>query len=410
MATASRPRLLSLDAFAKTVDDARIRTTSGGIITLLCVLITLVLIRNEYIDYTTVITRPELVVDRDINKQLVINLDISFINLPCDMASIDLLDETGDMQLNIINAGFQKLRLIKDKGNIVREISDDTPALNLDRPLSEVVKGLPEGGDPKTCGSCYGALPQEKHQYCCNDCYSVKRAYAERRWSFFDGENIEQCEKEGYVKRLRQRINDNEGCRIKGSAKINRVSGTMDFAPGASFTSDGRHVHDVSLYGKYQDKFNFDHIINHLSFGSNDAREEILNSVHPLDGYQFMLHKKHHVASYYLKVVATRFESLDQSKRLDTNQFSVITHDRPLTGGKDEDHEHTLHARGGIPGVEFHFDISPLKIINKEQYAKTWSGFVLGVISSIAGVLMVGTLIDRSVYATQQAIRGKKDI
>ncbi|RLV95283.1 ER-derived vesicles protein ERV46 [Spathaspora sp. JA1] len=410
MSTASRPKLISLDAFAKTVDDARIRTTSGGIITLICVFITLVLIRNEYNDYTTVITRPELVVDRDINKQLVINLDISFLNLPCDMASIDLLDETGDMQLNILNAGFEKYRLIKKNDQVVKELLDGNPGLNLNVPLSDIVKPLPKGADPKTCGSCYGALPQDTHQYCCNDCNSVKRAYAERRWSFFDGADIEQCERENYVKKLTQRINDNEGCRIKGSAKINRVSGTMDFAPGASFTSDGRHVHDVSLYGKYADKFNFDHIINHLSFGSNDVREKVLESVHPLDGYQFMLHKKHHLTSYYLKVVATRFESLDKSKRLDTNQFSVITHDRPLTGGKDEDHEHTLHARGGIPGVEFHFDISPLKIINKEQYSKTWSGFVLGVVSSIAGVLMVGTLIDRSVYATQQAIRGKKDI
>lgn len=101
---------------------------------------------------------------------------------------------------------------------------------------------------------------------------------------------------------------------------------------------------------------------------------------------------------------------MDYSKRVDTNQFSVITHDRPLIGGKDEDHQHTLHARGGIPGVNFNFDISPLKIINRQQYAKTWSGFVLGVVSSIAGVLMVGTLLDRSVFAAQQAIKGKKDI
>lgn len=104
----SRPKLLSFDAFAKTVEDARIKTASGGIITLICVLITLILIRNEYIDYTTIITRPELVVDRDINKQLDINLDISFINLPCDLISVDLLDVTGDQQLDIIDSGLKK--------------------------------------------------------------------------------------------------------------------------------------------------------------------------------------------------------------------------------------------------------------------------------------------------------------
>ena len=57
----------------------------------------------------------------------------------------------------------------------------------------------------------------------------------------------------------------------------------------------------------------------------------------------------------------------------------------------------------------FHFEILPMKIINKEQYAKTWSGFVLGVISSIAGVLMVGALLDRSVWAAERVIRAKKD-
>ena len=109
-----------------------------------------------------------------------------------------------------------------------------------------------------------------------------------------------------------------------------------------------------------------------------------------------------------MKVVATRFESLDYKNRIDTNQFSVITHDRPLVGGKDEDHQHTLHARGGIPGVNFNFDISPLKIINRQQYAKTWSGFVLGVISSIAGVLMVGTLLDRSVLLPNKQSKERK--
>lgn len=406
----SRPKLLSIDAFAKTVEDARIRTTSGGIITLLCIAIALFLIRNEYIDYTTLITRPELVVDRDINKQLDINLDISFINLPCQAVSIDLLDQTGDMQLNIIHSGVQKIRLIKQNGVVVDEKLDEIPELNSDVPLSEVTKGLKEGQDPKTCGSCYGALPQDKNQHCCNDCETVRRAYAERSWSFYDGENIEQCEKEGYVSKIKERVANHEGCRIKGTAKISRVSGSMEFAPGSLFTSDGRHAHDLSLYYKYGDALNFDHVINHLSFGTNDQATELsTTTTHPLDGHKFLLHQKSHLSSYYLKVVATRFESITKQS-IDTNQFSVITHDRPLKGGKDEDHQHTIHGRGGVPGVEFHFDISPLKIINREEYAKSWSGFVLGCVSSIAGVLMVGTLIDRSVFAAQQVLKGKKDL
>ncbi|CAI5759964.1 unnamed protein product [Candida verbasci] len=412
MSSSRPPKLISLDAFAKTVEDARIKTTSGGLITLLCVFVVLLLIRNEYIDYTTIITRPELVVDRDINKQLDINLDISFYNLPCDLISIDLLDETGDLQLDIINSGLTKYRIIKNSDDNIREEIDDSPALKPDISLKEMAKGLPEG-DNSYCGSCYGALPQDKNQYCCNNCETVKKAYAEMKWQFYDGENIKQCEDEGYVLKLKNKIESNEGCRIKGTAKINRVSGQMDFAPGASFTSEGRHVHDLSLYMKYKEKFNFDHKIHHLSFGNkenNNKLNQYFDSIQPLNDYIFKKNSKFHQSTYYLKIVSTRFESLDKLKKDETNQFSVITHDRPLQGGKDDDHQHTLHARGGVPGVVFNFDISPLKIINRQQYAKTWSGFILGVISSIAGVLMVGTLLDRSVFAAQQAIKGKKDL
>lgn len=401
----SRPKLISIDAFAKTVEDAKIKTASGGIITLVCVFIVLFLIRNEYNDYTLVITRPELVVDRDVNTKLDINLDISFPNIPCDVLTLDILDVSGDIQLDILKSGFQKYRMLPDSKD---EILDDAPILNNDLSLYEMAKGVDANGE---CGGCYGALPQNDNEYCCNNCETVKLAYAERMWAFYDGENIDQCEREGYVSTLRERIENNEGCRVKGTAQINRISGNLHFAPGTSMTSPGRHVHDLSLYDKYPDKFNFDHVINHFSFGSDPHNNDVLQqSTHPLDNHQLILNEKLHVASYYLKVVATRFEYLNNLAPLETNQFSVISHHRPLQGGKDEDHQHTLHARGGLPGVFFHFDISPLKIINKEQFAKSWSGFVLGVISSIAGVLMVGAVLDRSVWAAEKAIKGKKDM
>lgn len=400
----SRPRLISLDAFAKTVEDAKIKTASGGMITLVCVFIVLFLIRNEYVDYTLIITRPELVVDRDVNKKLDINIDILFPNLPCDVVTLDLLDLLGDIQLDVLLLGFQMYRLVPGSSD---QIPDDLRVLNNGISLEERAKGLADG-ESGECGLCYGSLDQENNAHCCNDCATVRVAYAEKKWAFYDGENIAQCENEGYVTRLRERIDNNEGCRIVGSTHINRISGNMHFAPGASFTQPGSHVHDLSLYDKYPDKFNFDHVIHHLLFG-NEPVLAAEHSTHPLDGHSLTTGEKRHLASYYLKVVATRFEYLN-TNLLETNQFSVISHHRPLSGGKDDDHQHTLHARGGLPGVFFHFEISPLKIINREQYAKTWSGFVLGVVSSVAGVLMVGALLDRLVWAAEKALKGKKDL
>lgn len=413
----SRPRLISLDAFAKTVEDARVKTALGGMITLICVLIVLLLIRNEYSEYTLMIVRPELVVDRDVNRQLDINLDITFPNVPCGVLTLDILDNLGDLHLDVLQSGFEIFRVLP----LGEELKDDLPIMLGVEKWEEDLKGITpeEKAAGKQCGSCYGAVDQTDDKYCCNSCREVRLAYAVKEWAFYDGENIDQCEKEGYVQNLKNRIANNEGCRVKGLAKINRISGNLHFAPGIQITRQGRHSHDMSLWRKYADKFTIDHKINHFSFGKDPSstlklahphEDNQAPSIAPLDGYVFSHGKKEHVALYYLSVVSTRFEYLENKLApVETNQFSVITHDRPVVGGRDEDHQNTMHARGGVPGAFFHFDISPMKIINRQEYAKTWSGFVLGVVSSIAGVLTVGAVLDRSVWAAEQALKGKKD-
>lgn len=54
------------------------------------------------------------------------------------------------------------------------------------------------------------------------------------------------------------------------------------------------------------------------------------------------------------------------------------------------------------------FEMSPLKVINKEQHGQTWSGFILNCITSIGGVLAVGTVMDKLFYKAQRSIWGKK--
>lgn len=59
-----KSRFTRLDAFTKTVDEARIRTTSGGIVTIVSLLVVLVLVWGEWADYRKIIINPELVVDK----------------------------------------------------------------------------------------------------------------------------------------------------------------------------------------------------------------------------------------------------------------------------------------------------------------------------------------------------------
>jgi len=60
----AKSRFTRLDAFTKTVEDARVRTTSGGIVTVASLLLILYLVFHEYRDFRRVVVHPELIVDK----------------------------------------------------------------------------------------------------------------------------------------------------------------------------------------------------------------------------------------------------------------------------------------------------------------------------------------------------------
>lgn len=60
----AKSRFTRLDAFTKTVEDARVRTTSGGIVTIISLIVVFYLSWGEWADYRRLEIRPELVVDK----------------------------------------------------------------------------------------------------------------------------------------------------------------------------------------------------------------------------------------------------------------------------------------------------------------------------------------------------------
>ena len=60
-----KSRFTRLDAFTKTVDEARVRTTSGGIVTIASLLIVLYLAWGEWADFRRIVVHPELIVDKN---------------------------------------------------------------------------------------------------------------------------------------------------------------------------------------------------------------------------------------------------------------------------------------------------------------------------------------------------------
>lgn len=405
------PSLISLDAFSRTEEDVRVRTKTGALITIGCSIITLFLLLQQCLQFRKIETKPELVIDRERHMTLQLSLDVTFPQIPCDLITLDLMDAAGEIQLDIMSSGFSKTRL-SNRGDELGSFEFD-----IDKELGE----YPPASE-NYCGSCYGALDQTGNseiekisdKVCCQTCAQVREAYLEAGWSFFDGEGITQCEREGYVEKLNEHLL--EGCRVQGYAQLNRIQGNIHFAPGYAFQNRRGHYHDTSLYDK-KDTMNFNHIINHLSFGPhvNPGMESrfVTASISPLDGYQLRSkskdsHDQQYI--YFAKIVPTRYEYLD-GEIAETAQFSTTTHSKSLK--EEELTDRITHkestSRVGTPGLYIYYEMSPLKVINREKYVQTWASLILNALTSMGGILAVGTVIDKIIYKAQRTIVHKKE-
>ncbi|ETI26323.1 hypothetical protein G647_03100 [Cladophialophora carrionii CBS 160.54] len=423
---AARSRFHKLDAFTKTVEDARVRTTSGGIVTIASIIIILYLVWGEWVEYRKILVMPELIVDKGRGEKMEIHLNISFPRIPCELLTLDVMDVSGEQQTGVVH-GVNKVRLSsRAEGSRVL----DTTALILHDQQDNAVHL-----DPNYCGDCYSAPapPNAKKPGCCNTCDEVREAYAANSWAFGRGEGVEQCEREGYGERLDAQRH--EGCRIEGVIRVNKVVGNFHIAPGRSFSNGNMHVHDLNNYfdTPVEGGHTFTHEIHSLRFGPQlDGPEGSKWSDHhhhsdPLDGVKQETDEAGFSFMYFIKVVSTSYLPLgwdeDRSQKqhssladliplgmqgkgagsqgsIETHQYSVTSHKRSLAGGNDaaEGHKERLHAHGGIPAVFFSYDISPMKVINREARPKTFANFLTGVCAVVGGTLTVAAAIDRGLY------------
>ncbi|ROW11576.1 hypothetical protein VMCG_01273 [Cytospora schulzeri] len=423
---APKSRFTRLDAFTKTVEDARIRTTSGGIVTIVSLIVVLYLAWGEWADYRRTIIHPELIVDKGRGERMEIHLNITFPRIPCELLTLDVMDVSGEQQHGVQH-GVSKVRLRPEsEGSGVIDMK--ALALHND---DESAKHL----DPEYCGNCYGASPPDNaiKPGCCNTCDEVREAYAQKSWAFGRGENVEQCEREHYAEKLDEQRH--EGCRVEGSLRVNKVVGNFHIAPGRSFSNGNMHVHDLKNYWDTPVKggHSFSHTIHALRFGPQlpEAITKKLGAtssswanhhLNPLDGLAQPTEDANFNFMYFVKIVPTSYLPLGWEKKyrdmiadgnaalgqfgqnedgsIETHQYSVTSHKRSLAGGNDaaEGHAERQHSTGGIPGVFFSYDISPMKVINREEPAKTFAGFLTGLCAILGGTLTVAAAVDRFMF------------
>ena len=240
---------------------------------------------------------------------------------------------------------------------------------------------------PDYCGPCYGAQAPATAERpgCCNTCDEVREAYASQSWAFGRGEGVEQCEREHYGERLDAQRN--EGCRIEGNLRVNKVVGNFHIAPGRSFSNGNMHVHDLNNYFESPVQHTFSHTVHQLRFGPQ-LPESLVRTIdsgwtnhhlNPLDQTSQTTEERPFNFMYFIKVVSTAYLPYGLPKRawsnqagvssplgahgvnadgsLETHQYSVTSHKRSLGGGTDaqDGHKERMHARGGVPGVFFSY-------------------------------------------------------
>lgn len=400
-----------------------------------------------------------------IGEKMEIHLNISFPRIPCELLTLDIMDVSGEQQTGVKH-GINKVQL--------------APLSQGGHPISLSSLDLHNEADaathlaPDYCGNCYGAPAPTTatKQGCCQTCEEVREAYASVSWAFGRGENVEQCEREHYSEKLDAQRE--QGCRIEGGFRVNKVIGNFHIAPGRSFSNGQMHVHDLNNYleSPVAGGHTFTHEIHQLRFGPQlpDGLSRQIgmsdagwtsHHLNPLDDTSQATDDPAFNYMYFVKVVSTSYlplgwESKNPLNKLgnqnelpseliplglhgrgedgsvETHQYSVTSHKRSLGGGDDssEGHKERLHARyislppppppplplllhhplspskililvanrGGIPGIFFSYDISPMKVINRESRPQTFTGFLTSVAAVIGGTLTVAATIDRGLY------------
>ncbi|PVU97765.1 hypothetical protein BB559_001913 [Furculomyces boomerangus] len=370
----------SFDVYAKTKDDFRIKTISGAVVSLISMLIIFLLVLNEYSIYSTVKMVPELVVDKERMEKMKINIDITFPNAPCILLGLDIMDSTGEMQIN----SFQNV-------NKTRLLPSGLPNLNPKQFTPDPPKDKSGKAIEKYCGSCYGATPPESG--CCNTCLEVNEAYQKMGWSFTKPKSMEQCIREKYVEQISDQVG--EGCRFVGSVEINKVSGNFHIMAGETIKKNNAHAHVVHDY--MPQVYDFTHKINSLSFG--DTFE---NQKNPLDGVSKSTKIKKTQYQYFTKVVASEVRYLN-GKVLTSNQYSVTEHEMSEAGDQD-DHHSTIR-----PGLFCVFEISPMRIIYSES-KRSLSSFISSVLAIVGSIFTVAGLLDSFIFRAERAITHKRQI
>lgn len=181
------------------------------------------------------------------------------------------------------------------------------------------------------------------------------------------------------------------GCRIKGTALLNRVEGNLHIAAGhAAQQSHGEHKHHTHHIKQQDLTVDFSHRINRLAFGPSFGSYSP-----PLDG-NLVRKKPMTQINYLLKVVPTLWEDLSGNV-VRSHQFSV--------------NEDIKEAQPGavsfpLPGVFIQWEISPF-VIKYHEISRGLAHLLTRICAITGGIFVVLGLVYQGIRAAYSKIKPK---
>ena len=86
-------KLKSIDAFPKALDDFKVKTTTGGIVSIFSVTLMIMLLTSELVFYIKPKAVDHLYVASSTQNTLRVVFDVSFPSISCNLISIDAVDD-----------------------------------------------------------------------------------------------------------------------------------------------------------------------------------------------------------------------------------------------------------------------------------------------------------------------------
>lgn len=161
-------KVRALDAYPKTLDDFKERTSSGAAISVVCCSLIAALVVSELSAFLSASTLDELHVDTTRFARIHINFNLTFPHMPCSGLSLVAMDVAGEQQIDVVS-NINKSRYDL-QGNYLGEEVDETI----------VTQRIANG-----CGKCFPQVQgrAEERDLCCNSCADVKALYDRRQGS-----------------------------------------------------------------------------------------------------------------------------------------------------------------------------------------------------------------------------------